>query len=86
LGELATAGRLEALLAVEERQLAGALQRAAAGDPPESLREAELAGLRLLVGDLSLRGIATELFRPDCRGWASEGTRFSITGSSSRIS
>ena len=61
LGELADAGRLDASLAAEERKLADALESAAAGDLSESPSEAELAVLRLLAGDLSVRQIAAEL-------------------------
>ena len=62
LGELADAGRLEASLAAQEQELADALESAAAGDLSESPSEAELAVLRLLAGDLSVRQIAAELY------------------------
>jgi ATP/maltotriose-dependent transcriptional regulator MalT len=62
LGQLADADRIEALLAGEERELADALDRAAGDNLFESLSEAELAVLRQLAGDLSVRQIAAELF------------------------
>jgi ATP/maltotriose-dependent transcriptional regulator MalT len=62
LRKLADAGRIGALLADEERDLADALDRAAVDDLFEPPSEAELAVLRLLAGDLSVRQIAAELF------------------------
>jgi LuxR family maltose regulon positive regulatory protein len=62
LGKLADAGRIGSLLADEERHLADALGRATVADLLESPSEAELAVLRLLAGDLSVREIAEELF------------------------
>jgi LuxR family maltose regulon positive regulatory protein len=62
LRQLADAGRIGSLLAAEERRLADALSRASFEDLLESPSEAELAVLRLLAGDLSVRQIAEELF------------------------
>jgi len=62
LGELADAGPLAAQLAEEERELGKAFEHAATGDRPEPPTEAELAVLRLMPSDLSLRQIAGELF------------------------
>jgi ATP/maltotriose-dependent transcriptional regulator MalT len=62
LGELADAGPLDEWLAEEGRQLAEALEQAATGDRPELPTEAELAVLRLMPSDFSLRQIAGELF------------------------
>lgn len=62
LGELADAGRIGALVAVAEAELADALETAAAGELLEQPTEAELAVLRLLASDLTLNQIANELF------------------------
>jgi len=62
LGELADAGPLEAGLASEELELTRAREAAAEGEPPDLPTGAELAVLRLMPADLSVRQIAGELF------------------------
>ena len=62
LGDLVDAGRIPSLAAEVERELEQARSRAADGDLLEPPSEAELAVLRLLASDLSVRQIGGELF------------------------
>jgi LuxR family transcriptional regulator, maltose regulon positive regulatory protein len=62
LGELGDSGRLPALAAEIESELGEAKARANGGELMSSPSDAELAVLRLLVTDLSVREIGAELF------------------------
>jgi LuxR family maltose regulon positive regulatory protein len=62
VAELADSGRVAALVTEVERELAEARERAASGDMLGPPSEAELAVLRLLASDLSIREIGGTLF------------------------
>ena len=62
LGDLVDAGRVPSLAAAAELELEQARSRAADGDILERPSEAELAVLRLLASDLTVRQIAGDLF------------------------
>lgn len=63
IAALADPGRLPLLLGVAEEALAEARSRAARRRPAQDPSDAELAVLRLLASDLSLRAIGDHLYR-----------------------
>ena len=62
LAEIPDAGTLSTLLAEVERDIASANERATAGEMTSPLSDAELAVLRLIREDLSVREMAARLY------------------------